>query len=1186
MQSHPSNPQPAHATIKCGNCDKRICNRYCKIFCDNCFEFFHYKCSIKIKDFEILESQNIGWTCSPCRREIFPFNNVETNEEFSNIFAEDNLRELILQRKRKCNSCSKAIKKHFPANCCLECKKYFHLKCSEIPKRNAHIPKDWVCSKCSISFLPFASMDKNALLLTLDGLDDKVIDSLNNVPNFSMKSLLDKMPGQRFSTDEFIGDNITSKYLTPGEFLREKTPRNNFSIFHLNIASLQKHIEELRSLIYNLKHNFKMICISETRLHESQTLVNVEIDGYKFVHIPTKTQCGGVGMYISHEYEFEIIDDFSLSHDNICESIFVELKIPTKKNLVVGTIYRHHTPVNEFLDIFLRKFLKKLTQSSKSCIFAGDFNIDLTQYGIKTMVDDFFEEVTSFSFRPLILQPTRVTSNSFTLIDNIFTNDISCLSSGGNIITSISDHFSQFCNLDIFHNFVKTQPIKFSRDWKNFNRQRFAYELSKLSWDDVTCEHLNTNTSIKNFYNNVTELLDEMAPIKRLTKKERGLIERPWITIGILNSIKSRDQCYKNFLKETDPILKKSIYESYKLKRNLLITLLRQSKKDYYINYFLENQSNLKKTWEGIRKLINVTKKNDVYIDKINKDNIDITSHDKIAECMNSFFVSMGMTVENKIPKTDKYFSSYLNHPNNCVITLNICSINEIKALISKLEVSKASGPFSIPTKLLKLFNDVFAIPLTSIVNKSLSEGIFPDLLKSANVHPIFKKNDKTKCSNYRPISLLSNLSKIFERVMYNRIELFLNDFDLIYKNQFGFRKKHSTSHALISIVEQIRNNLDNQIFSCAVFVDLEKAFDTVNHDILISKLDYYGISGKANAWIRSYLSFRNQSVTVNGTTSSKRPITCGVPQGSILGPLLFLIYINDLNEALLNCSVFHFADDTNLLFSNKNPDHLHTAINQELNLLFEWLCSNRLSLNVSKTEFIIFRPPKKYLINRVTLKLNGVKLFESPKIKYLGIILDSRLTWKHHTHELCKKLSRSVGIIYKVRHYCSAQVLRSLYFSLFNSHLAYGLSIWGNCNSIYSEKLKVLQKKFIRAISFSDFNAPSAPIFKDLKILSFDDLYKSQIGSLMWDYDHGNLPDSLSKLFKRRSSMHQIGLRNALDGRLYTASKCNTNYGKKSFSQTGSEFLNKLKDSEVYIYDNSKTVFMKNLKKSLLDNY
>ena len=258
-------------------------------------------------------------------------------------------------------------------------------------------------------------------------------------------------------------------------------------------------------------------------------------------------------------------------------------------------MYRHHSGVADFLETFLRPTLNKITNTSKTCIFAGDFNIDLTQYGNNNHVDSFYDDVAGFSFRPLILQPTRVTNRSFTLIDNIFINDISCSSSGGNLTSSISDHFSQFCHLDILQNYGSSAKVKYSRDWRNFNKQRFAYELSKHTWTDVTLPEINSNISTKNFFENINTLLDELAPIKRLTKKEKGLIERPWITSGILISMRDRDRLYSDYLKEKDAASKQTIFQLYKTKRNMVTALIRTSKKDYYTNYFTENKSNLKK---------------------------------------------------------------------------------------------------------------------------------------------------------------------------------------------------------------------------------------------------------------------------------------------------------------------------------------------------------------------------------------------------------------------------------------------------------------------------------------------------------------------------------------------------------------------------------------------------------------
>ena len=324
---------------------------------------------------------------------------------------------------------------------------------------------------------------------------------------------------------------------------------------------------------------------------------------------------------------------------------------------------------------------------------------------------------------------------------------------------------------------------------------------------------------------------------------------------------------------------------------------------------------------------------------------------------------------------------------------------------------------------------------------------------------------------------------------MYNRIEFYLENNKIIYDLQFGFRKRFSTEHALLSITQQIKSNFKQQKFSCGVFVDLEKAFDTVNHKILIDKLRHYGIQGTSFCWLSSYLSNRSQKVSLNGLVSDSKPVTCGVPQGSILGPLLFLIYINDMHNAIKNSSVYNFADDTNLLFSHKNQNTLRKILNKDLKSLYEWLCANRLSLNVAKTEFMVFRPPRKSLSDRIVLTLNKTKIFESTKIRYLGIILDPRLTWKEHIHELSKKLNKSIGMLYKTRHFCPTSTLKSLYHSLFNSHVCYGLPVWGYANETYLDKIVKAQKKAIRAITFSKYSEHVAPLLKELKILNIKDL-------------------------------------------------------------------------------------------------
>ena len=332
--------------------------------------------------------------------------------------------------------------------------------------------------------------------------------------------------------------------------------------------------------------------------------------------------------------------------------------------------------------------------------------------------------------------------------------------------------------------------------------------------------------------------------------------------------MKVRDKLSKSRARAKDPQIKSELSEKYKRYRNMIVTILKQSKKNYYSSYFLLNQSNIKKTWDGTRNLINVSKNRNFTPTKLIYNNETKVSNIDIAESLNILFVYIGSRLNDKIPKSKKTFSFYLSDANNKSIFLKPCTTNEILLLINTMKASKASGPNGFSTILIIQFSGALIDPLVSIINMSLSEGIFPNLLKEARVCPTYKKDEVTKCENYRPISLLSNISKLFERVMYNRLEEFLKSSEVFYKCQFGFRKHYSTNLALISIVEKIRDALAKNMYTCGVFIDLEKAFDTINHQILLSKLYHYGIRGIANKWLSSYLSGRSQSVKLNGITS------------------------------------------------------------------------------------------------------------------------------------------------------------------------------------------------------------------------------------------------------------------------------------------------------------------------------
>ena len=387
-----------------------------------------------------------------------------------------------------------------------------------------------------------------------------------------------------------------------------------------------------------------------------------------------------------------------------------------------------------------------------------------------------------------------------------------------------------------------------------------------------------------------------------------------------------------------------------------------------------------------------------------------VTDKQKIANEFNNFFVNIGPHLAANIINTRDPLS-YVNTFLHSIVIHNI-SEYDVKHIILSLK-SAAAGCDNFPAYLGKQCINAYLTPLTYILNQSMTEGVFPDLLETARVIPLYKSGEKKKRNNYRPISILSFFSKIFEKTMYNYISNFMDKHNLICKHQFGFRSKHSTQHAVISLVNNITNSLDSSNIVIGVFLDLKKAFDIVDHTILLKKLYSYGIRGKAHTWLTSYLTGRTQYVVYDGHKSSTLNMTCGVPQGSILGPLLFIIYVNDICNVSELLFKILYADDTCVVAQGHNLEELIDTLNNELSSLNEWLLCNKLTLNTNKSYYMVFHRARIKLTN-IDIYINGSKLQRVKCVKYLGLMVDQKLKWIDHITHVKHKVAHGLGIINK----------------------------------------------------------------------------------------------------------------------------------------------------------------------------
>ena len=416
-----------------------------------------------------------------------------------------------------------------------------------------------------------------------------------------------------------------------------------------------------------------------------------------------------------------------------------------------------------------------------------------------------------------------------------------------------------------------------------------------------------------------------------------------------------------------------------------------------------------------------------------------------------------------------------------------------------KLKINKAKRTSDIETRFVKYANSVISVFLSKLINSCISDGIYPDSLKVAEVIPIFKNGGRDKTTNYRSILLLSQFSKVFENILYNCIYSYSIRYKLLSDYQFGFRKNSSTTLAINKIYDEILNNIDQGMYTCCIFLDLKKAFDTVDHYFLVQKLEItYGFRGVALDTMKSYLTNRQQYTKIGNKHSTKQNINCSVPQGSSLGPLLFILYINDLPSASLFSSTL-FADDTLLSMADKNLYTLEKRVNSELKLIDDWLQNNKLSLNYSKTCYLLFsKHPHTSVNSKFSVYMNHSKIKKSNSFKYLGLMIDDKLHWSAHAQYLSLQLAKCCCMLYQVRGYVTEQTLIMLYHSFACNRISYGITAWGTAADKYLKEIETKLNNIVQTITWNKKFSRVTQLYKNLKLLKLRDVYKLELTKFM----------------------------------------------------------------------------------------
>lgn len=922
----------------------------------------------------------------------------------------------------------------------------------------------------------------------------------------------------------------------------------------------------MRIKIERLSHflnasNPDIVLITEHGLN-TDNLINTRIPGYNLVggFARQHHRKGGVAIFASSKIKNKI-DLISISDDSselLCETALIKICLGKELLYLLGVYRTPHSNLEGTIDTILTE-LDKIINLSNHIIIMGDINMDsLTDNEEKKKERERLNEaLNSYNIRRLKLPPTRVTHDSRTSIDFICTNINENYISSSVVTTGLSDHTAQICSVET--NSTKNSAVKYKqRAINNKTMEELRIYLEAQDWAQVTCK-VSTDAAF-NAFNRIFKVgMDICCPYKIRKSKPNSIkkvydAETETLKKSYLEA-RNKEILTNHPDDKKESALRKKTYD-LRLKE-----LRKKSNAD-----FIEKADNKSK---ALWKIINNERKEkppNLGIEEIDVDGEMTHSPVKIAKHLNQYFSTIAEKTldQNRTNELAYAIEQTSNHPIQNLFLYDT-TFKEINEIIDGMKPKSSAGEDDISSKIIKHCKNSITVPLTEIINKSLRQGIFPNSLKLAKVYPKHKSGTTTEASSYRPISLTSNISKILERVVLKRLLDHLRHHNILTSRQHGFMKNRSTTTAITQLVELILDELEQGSAVTSILLDFSKAFDCLDHNLIIKKLTTLGVTGNELNWFTSYLDNRRQLVeltyienqTIHTIKSEPVSVRRGVPQGSVLGPALYILLTNDFPKFLEDfCETVMFADDTALIVASKSKEQLDVNSYVAYNMAKQYCHQNDLVLNENKTYQLMY--------TTTTNHLNGLpEVTTIDNSKYLGIILDNRLSWEPHINQLCKKLNSSLYVIRRLKQISNNQVAKTAYYSLFESHLRYGLLVWGATSATNLQRIMVIQKRAIRALNGLGPRDSCRNDFRQLKILTAVALYILQTILYVVETGQTRLVDQHNYNTRHRNNFalapHHLSL-----------------FEKKP-SYRGAVYFNTLPDS-------LKNLPRKNLKKALTD--